>query len=300
MKIICKDINKIYKVKKGLFKSEKYEVIKSLNYSLDQGDIVGIVGSSKAGKTTFINLLSGKEAPTCGNILIDGEENYQRLRENCEIINDLESRKLLKTASVYNNLVYFGHKYKLDSLDVEQSISNFKNIFELEKIINKKIFEITEFELIKVNLTISILKKTPILLFDSALSRLSVIEKNLLLKMLKRLNKEYKTTIVIATNDIGDIEKICKRIVIVKKGEIVIDDNFDKVKKELFNNKDIKIIFNKSFVVPKGDFKIIENSDYLLRIRIDFNKCEFAALINQLDINSIVDINISYIPLEEL
>ena len=171
---------------------------------------------------------------------------------------------------------------------------------ELDKVINKKVSELNNLELVKVNITISMLKNTPVLFFDSALADLSVIETNVVLKMLKRLNKEYKTTIVVSSDNLGDIEKICKRVTVVSGGKIIKDDSFDNLKEDLFSKKEISITFNKSYVVPKGDFEVLENTDYLLKIKIDFKKCDFASLINQFDVNTIVDINISNISLSEL
>ena len=114
------------------------------------------------------------------------------------------------------------------------------------------------------------------------------------------MNKEFKTTIVVSSGDLIDIEKICKRLTIIKDGEIIKDDSFEIVKEEFWNNKEVSIIFNKSYTIPKGDFEILENNEYLLRIKIDFKKCDFATLINQFDINTIIDINISNVPLTYL
>lgn len=300
MEIVIKDVKKTYRIKKNLFKSIEMDVVKNFNYSIKQGEIIGIMGLSGSGKSTIIKLLSGKELPSEGKVLVNGEEDYNTLRNSCEIITDLENKKLLKNESVYNNLVYFGKKYKLDSLDVEKSISTLREIFELDKIINKKIIEITPLELIKVNITISMLKGVSVLFFDSSLSKLGAIERNIILKTLKRLNKEFKTTIVVSSGDLVDVEKICKRLTIIKDGEIIKDDSFEKVKDEFWNNKEVSIIFNKSYTIPKGDFEILENDEYLLRVKIDFKKCDFASLINQFDINTIVDINISNVPLTYL
>lgn len=300
MEIISEKVSKFYKIKKGLFNSERIDVVKNLNYTIKQGEIIGVMGLSGSGKTTIIKLLSGREIPSEGRILVDGQENYEKLKHSCEIITDLEDKKLLKNESVYNNLVHFGKKYKIDSLDVEKSISTLREIFELDKIINKKVGEIEVIDLIKVNITISMLKGVSVLLFDSSLSGLGAIERNIILKTLKRLNKEFKTTIVVSSGDLIDIEKICKRLTIIKNGEIVKDDSFEKVKEEFWKNKEVSIIFNKSYTIPKGEFEILENNEYLLRIKIDFKKCDFATLINQFDINTIIDINISNVPLTYL
>lgn len=295
MDIVSENCSKVYKIKKRFFKFENINVVEDFNYSINQGEIIGIVGKERSGKSTIINLLSGKVLPTKGKIFVDGEVNYKKLRENCEIISDFKERKLIFNESVYNNFVYFGSKYKVDALSVEKNISTLREIFELDNIINKKISELKNLDLIKTNITISMLKSTQVLFFDSSLSELNVIERNIVLKMLKRLNKEYKTTIIIGCSNLIDVEKICKRITIIKKGEIIRDDSYENIKKELCKEKEVRIVFNKSVVVPKGDFEILENSDYVLKIKIDFDKCDFKTLIQQFDVNTIVDINISNI-----
>lgn len=293
MKISSENVSKVYKIKKGLFKTYDVSVIEKINYTIEQGEIIGILGEEGSGKSTFIKLFSGEVKPTSGVVLVDEEDNYKKLRNSCEIISDFDKRKLLFNETVYNNLVYFGNKYKLDSLNVEKNISVYKEIFELDKVINKKVSELNHLDLIKLNITISMLRNVSVLFFDCALSNLNVIEKNIVLKMLKRLNKEYKTTIVVSGYNLMDIEKICKRVTILSKGKIIKDDLYDNLKKELYGKKEIRIIFNKTFVSPKGEFEILENTDYLLRVKVDFNKCDFASLISQFDINTIVDINIS-------
>lgn len=297
MQIISKNVSKTYKIKDGFFKCKKIDVIKDFNYELKQGEIVALMGKASSGKSTLVNLLSGRSLPTFGKIYIDEEVNSKKLKDNCEIITDLHKKKLNVNESVYNNLVSKGLKFKMNNFDIEKRIVDLRDTLELDRIINKKINELNELEKIKVNVAISMIRNPSFLFFDNALISLDSITKNTLLKILKRVNKEYRTTIVIASVDVMDIEKICKRISVIEDGKIKIDGGFEEVKKKHLNNKMVSVIFNKSFNLPKGDFEIVENSEYFLKIKIDFNKCDFATLINQFDINTIIDINISSISL---
>lgn len=293
MEIISKDVKKVYKIKSGLFKTKKLEVVKCLNYTIKQGEIIALMGMASSGKSTVVNLLSGRDLPTNGKIYVDGEVDYKRLKECCETISDLRSKKLLVNESVYNNLMAYGNKLRIDSFDIEKRIVELRDALELEKVINKKISELNELDEIKVRVAVSMLNNPMVVFFDNALIGLNPIIKNTLLKILKRINKEFKTTIVIASVDLMDIEKICKRVSVVQNGEIVLDGDFDSIKDKYWNEKNVSIIFNKSFNAPKGDFEILEMSDYFLKIRVDFSKCDFASLIKQFDINTIIDISIS-------
>lgn len=301
MEIISKDVCKKYKIKKRKnSNANTLGAVNNLNYKITQGEIIALLGITNSGKSTIVKLLSGKEKPTSGTILVDGLTDYKKLKESSRILNDFKKRKLLLNSSVYNNLIHFGKKQKMDENDIEKRISELRNALELGKIINQKVITLSTLDLMKLHITITMLKSPQIVYFDEALSNIDMIEKNILLKLLKRINKEFKTTIVIASSNIMDVEKICKRITILKNGTIIEDDKYEIVKEKLFSYKNLNIVFNKSFNLPKGNFEIMEVSDYYLKVKIDFNKCDFATFINQFDINTIVDISISPIELEAL
>ena len=296
MEIISENVSKTYAVKKGLFKHVNIDAVRDFYYEIRQGEIIAFIGEGNSGKSTILKLLSGREIPTGGKIYVDGEENNKKLIEKCQIISNFHSGKL-NNESVYNHLLSLGNKLKMSLFDIEKRIVDLKDILEIDSAINKNIRELNCIENAKLNIAIALFNNPSVLLFDEALSEYGVIEKNVILKLLKRVNKEFKTTIILASSDLMDVEKICKRVTYIKNGLIVFDDSYENVKKMYWNEKKVSITFNKSFNVPKGKFEILENGEYYLEVKIDFNKCDFASLINQFDINTIIDINISLINL---
>lgn len=292
MKIIVDCVSKGYTLKEGLFKKKKISVLNGVTTHINQGEIIALMGEAKGGKSTLINLLSGRTRPDTGEVLINELNDIDMLRKSCAIIESFDN-KLSANESVYNNLVYSGKKLGMDELDIEKRIVDLKNVLDFEKIINSKISDLNEINLAKINLATYVLDYPAFIFIDEILDRLNVTSKMVILKDLKRLNKEFKTTIVIASEKIDDIEKICKRVIFVRDGDIIVDDDFDKVKEKYFLNKTVNITFNKSFNLPKGEFNVIETNDYSLVVEIDFNKCDFATLISQFDINTIVDISIN-------
>lgn len=300
MEIISRDIRVVVRIKKGLFNYENIEVLKNFNYTIKQGEIIAIMGEANSGKSTLVNVLSGRKKVDDGAIFVDGEVDYEKLKKSSEVICDFVSQKYINNESVYNNLVAEGKKKKINKFDIEKRIVELRDVLELEKIINKKISELDEISKIKVSVAKSMIGNPSIVYFDNALMGLNVVTKNVVLKLLKRINKEFKTTIVVASVDLIDIEKICKRVSVLKCGEIVVDGDFESVKEKYWGDKLVGITFNKAVVIPKGNFEIVEHSDYYLKVKIDFRKCNFASLITQFDVNSIVDINISSISLFNL
>lgn len=293
MELISRNISKTYDIKERMFKKRTLVVLDNVNFSIKQGEVVALIGKERSGKSTLVNVLSGRDSVSNGVVLIDNEEDNDRLVRSSVVIRDIYGCKLLSNETVFNNLVNVGHKLKLNNLDVEKRIVDLKNILGFEKVINQKVSELDKVNLAKVNLAVYLFNNISLLFIDGAFSELDVMVKTIILKDLKRINKELKTTIVIASNNVMDIEKICKRVIILKDGEVEEDLSFDIFKDKYLKNKLVSIIFNKSFNTPKGDFEIVESNEYSLSVKIDFGKCDFASLINQFDINTIVDISIS-------
>ena len=293
MELISRNVSKTYDIKERMFKKRTLVVLDNVNFSIKQGEVVALIGKERSGKSTLVNILSGRDSVSNGVVLIDNEEDNDRLVRSSAVIRDIYGCKLLSNETVFNNLVNVGHKLKLNNLDVEKRIVDLKNILGFEKVINQKVSELDKVSLAKVNLAVYLFNNINLLFIDGAFSEVDVMVKTIILKDLKRINKELKTMIVIASDNVMDIEKICKRVIILKDGEVEEDLSFDIFKDKYLKNKLVSIIFNKSFNTPKGDFEIVESNEYSLSVKIDFSKCDFASLINQFDINTIVDISIS-------
>jgi ABC-2 type transport system ATP-binding protein len=115
------------------------------------------------------------------------------------------------------------------------------------------------------------------------------------------MNKELKTTIFLTSHDIGDIEKLCRRIIIVNHGEIVLDDSIDNLKYHYLNKKIVEVKMKE--MVNLNDeigIQILKDKGYNLKLEVDTTKRSISDALKLLDANNIVDINISNVPLENI
>ena len=115
------------------------------------------------------------------------------------------------------------------------------------------------------------------------------------------MNKEYHTTIFLTSHDISDIEKLCKRVVIINDGQIVMDDSMTNLKYHYMDKKviEVKLKNNVDFSKAKG-VKILKEKANSFRIEIDTNQTDLTAVLKLINPENIVDINISNTPLEEI
>ena len=119
--------------------------------------------------------------------------------------------------------------------------------------------------------------------------------------LIKRMNKEFKTTIFLTSHDVGDIEKLCKRVIIINDGQIVLDDSMENLKYHYLNKKIVEAKMKEKVNLDDEDgITILKDKGYNLKIEVDTTKRSVSDAIKLLNPDNIIDINISNVPLEDI
>jgi len=282
MEYKCEDVSKIYS---KFLKKEQLIGIMDVNISFSTGEIIGIVGTPKSGKSSFIDILSGKSKPSVGKINYDAKE-ISRVYSELGI-------KLNKNLSVYDNMVVFGKKEGMNELDVESRMAQLRDIFTLNKYINTKVGELDELNRVKCELSMLMLNSPRILFIDDAFVYLNNINRTEILKCLKRLNKQERTTIIIASNQIGDVEKIINRIIITYKNKIIYDNSVENFKNKYCKKKLFEVFLNKNVSIERIDgVEILDSSEYYYKLLFANKENMFAKVISLFDVNNIIDLKV--------
>lgn len=259
--------------------------IKYRDISIKQGEILGVISDDNS---IFSDVNSFRF-----------DDNYKSKRR-VKVIKKFSFKRFNVKDTVYNNFVRLNRKYRLSAFDIEKKIVELRDVFELDVILNKRVNELNNLEFMKVYIANLLIGNPEILVINKLFKNVYLVEKVIILKCLKRCNKELKTTIVLISDDFMDIEKICKRVICFKGNKVVDDNNLDNFKSKVGNEKIVSILFNKSFNCVKGDFEIIDASDYSFVVKVDFNKYSLMSLINEFDVNTIVDISVSSVSCLEM
>ena len=119
--------------------------------------------------------------------------------------------------------------------------------------------------------------------------------------LIKRMNKEFKTTIFLTSHDVGDIEKLCKRVIIINDGQIVLDDSMENLKYHYLSKKIVEAKMKEKVNLDDEDgITILKDKGYNLKVEVDTTKRSVADAIKLLNPDNIIDINISNVPLEDI
>lgn len=201
----------------------------------------------------------------------------------------------------FDNFKFFGAIYDLDDEEIEKRIEDLEKVFKLTDFINTPVRNLSLGQRIRCEIVASLIHKPEILFLDEPTIGLDPVVKEDIRKLIKKMNKEFNTTIFLTSHDIGDIEKLCKRVIIINNGKIIMDDKMDNLKYHYLNRKIIEIKSKKKLELDEKDgFKILKNKNDKMKIELDCNKNSINDVLKSIDLDNIMDISISSVPLEEI
>lgn len=308
---LCKTF-KIKQKEKGLKGSidsiihPKYTIKKAVNnisFEVEKGEILAFIGPNGAGKSTTIKMLTGILTQDKGKIDILGLEPQKDRKKLAYEIGIMFGQKeqLWTHLTPYDNFKYFGAIYDIPEKAVEKKIEEFRSIFDIEEFINNPVRNLSLGQRIICEILAALIHEPKILFLDEPTIGLDPVVKENVRTLIKRMNKEYKTTIFLTSHDIGDIEKLCKRVIIINNGTIVLDDTMENLKYHYLNKKIIDAKMKEKINLDEVDgINILKDKGYNLKIEVDLKKKSISDALKIIDPDNLVDINITNTPLEEI
>ena len=235
MKVIeVKNLNKNFKVKikekglKGSLKSiikPKYKTIQAVNnisFDIEEGEMIAFIGPNGAGKSTTIKMLTGILFKDEGEIKVldlDPSKDRKKLAYKIGTVFG-QKEQLWMHLTPYDNFKFFSAIYDIPEKEAEDRITELTNLFEMESFINTPVRNLSLGQRIRSEIVASLIHKPKILFLDEPTIGLDPVVKENIRKLIKKMNKEYNTTIFLTSHDVLDIEKLCKRVIIVNNGGI--------------------------------------------------------------------------------
>lgn len=290
---------------KSIFKPRYKEIVAvdDISFSVQKGEILAFIGPNGAGKSTTIKMLTGILYPTSGKIIVNGINPSKERKKLAYKIGTVFGQKeqLWTHLTPYDNFKFFGAIYDIPNNEIEARIGELKNTFELGEFINTPVRNLSLGQRIRCEIVAALIHKPEILFLDEPTIGLDPVVKENIRELIKKMNKELGTTIFLTSHDVGDIEKLCKRVIIVNKGKIIMDDTMNNLKYHYLNKKIIEVkLKDKVNLQNEEGILVLKDKGNNLKVEIDSQKKNVVDVIKLLDTDKILDINISNIPLEDI
>lgn len=278
---------KTYKREKGFVNNvkslftRKYEIKKAVDditFSIDRGELIGYIGPNGAGKSTTIKMLSGILLPTQGEIYVDGIIPYKDRKKNAMKIGVVfgQRSQLNWDLPTEDTFELYKRMYRVDNARYKRNVDMFVELMEMQEFIRKPVRQLSLGQKMRAEIAIALLHDPQILYLDEPTIGLDVVVKNKIRLFIKELNQEKKTTVILTTHDMIDIDQICNRIIMIDKGKVLHDDPLESFKKAFSNNYYVLIEYaNDNQLTVDSRLKLIrkENGNKFL---YTFNKDELS------------------------
>lgn len=264
--ISVKNVTKTFKVSrrnagfgeavKALFHRE-FEYIKALDgisFEIGEGEMVGYIGPNGAGKSSTIKVLSGILTPDSGECVINGRVPYKDRIEHVKDIGVVfgQRSQLWWDVPVADSFLLLKDIYEIDDNSYRRSYDELVTLLSLEKIIRTPTRQLSLGQRMRCEIAASLLHSPKILFLDEPTIGLDAVSKIAVRNFIQDINRERKTTVILTTHDMADIEALTKRILLVGKGKILRDGELSDIKKQYSQYKTLTIDYS------GGDYSLCE------------------------------------------
>ena len=230
---------------KDLF-SRDYKIVKAVNdisMSIEQGEIVGYLGPNGAGKSTTIKMMTGVLEPTSGEILINGNIPYENRSKNAQEIGVVfgQRSQLWWALPLVESFRILKDIYQIPDENYENMLKLYQSLVDIEPLLHKPVRQMSLGQRTLSDILAAFLHDPKIVFLDEPTIGLDVSMKAKIRKLIHALNEEKKTTVILTTHDMGDVDALCRRIVIIDKGKMLYDNDIEHLKGFFGSYRTLKI-----------------------------------------------------------
>jgi ABC-2 type transport system ATP-binding protein len=266
----------------GFFNAKKtiYHAVSDISFEIQKGEMVGYIGANGAGKSTTIKMLTGILTPTGGEIKVNGIVPHQDRKANAKTIGVVFGQRtqlwwdlpLVESFSVLKEI------YQVSDQDFNERMAFFNEVLHLNEFITSPVRTLSLGQRMRADIAASLLHNPEVLYLDEPTIGLDVQAKQAMRLAIKKMNETFKTTVILTTHDMDDIEDLCSRIMILDHGKIIYDGNLQKIKDTYGVMKTLTLTLSSPFE-HHDDFITSFSSDHditiesnLTQVCIKFNK----------------------------
>jgi ABC-2 type transport system ATP-binding protein len=313
--IDVKNLNKDYTVKqkgaglsgalKGLVtrNTEVVHAVKNLSFHIDEGEIVGFIGPNGAGKSTTIKMMSGILTPTSGSVLIGGEDITKHRKEVVRNIGVVfgQRTQLNWDIRLGETFELLKHIYRIKQTDYDKTLDVMNDILGIKELIDKPVRQMSLGQRVKGDLVASMLHSPKVLFLDEPTIGLDVSSKYSLRTFIKEINKVKKTTIVLTTHDLGDIQELCERLIIINHGVMMEDGNLKEITERIAPYKTLVVEYYDEEAPEPDKCEMIAHEGNVARYRFTKSETTAADIIADLSAQkSLKDISIEEAGIDDI
>jgi ABC-2 type transport system ATP-binding protein len=291
---------------KTLFSREYVDkvAVTGITMSLEAGELVGYIGPNGAGKSTTIKMLTGILVPTSGVVRVAGIVPYERRSENARNIGVVfgQRSQLYWDLPLIESFELLRAIYGVSAERYRANMDYFTELLEMGEFLGTPVRQLSLGQRMRGDFAAAMLHDPKVVFLDEPTIGLDVVAKEAIRTFIADINRERGTTIILTTHDLADVERLCRRIVLIDHGALIFDGAIDTLRDGYGTHRTLVVEFCEP--QPHLDIEDTEvelSTPTVARIRFDRRTMSAEALIRQVaDRYPVSDISIEEPDLESI
>lgn len=217
--------------------------VDNISISIPGGQIVGYLGPNGAGKSTTIKMMTGVLEPTSGNLIVNGCVPYKNRTKNCENIGVVfgQRSQLWWSLPLIESFRLLKDIYLIPDRQYDEMMKLYSDLVDLEPLLHKTVRQMSLGQRTLSDILAAFLHDPKIVFLDEPTIGLDVSMKAKIRDLIKELNRMKQTTVILTTHDMGDVDALCERIVIIDHGRMIYDNDIDHLKSYFGSYRILKV-----------------------------------------------------------
>ena len=255
--------------------TREYRTIKAVDgvsFDIDKGELVGYLGPNGAGKSTTIKMLTGILVPTSGVVDVDGRVPWQQRVDHALGMGVVFGQRtgLWWDLPVIESFDLLGSIYRIPPERYRRNLDRSVALLEIEPFLYTPVRSLSLGQRMRADLAAALLHDPPLLFLDEPTIGLDVVAKERIRQFIRTINREQGVTVVLTTHDLGDVEKLCERILMIDRGHLMFDGTLEELRDRFSGDRILVVDFDGPppvLALPGTELVRQEASRVWLRVR---------------------------------
>jgi ABC-2 type transport system ATP-binding protein len=224
---------------------EEKAAVRDVDMNIEAGELVGYIGPNGAGKSTTIKMLTGILVPTSGTIDVAGIVPYRDRKRNARNIGVVfgQRSQLYWDLPLIESFELLRAIYSIPRDRYRHNVETFTRILDMEPFMRTPVRQLSLGQRMRGDFAAALLHDPQIVYLDEPTIGLDVIAKEAIRDFVRHINEERGTTVILTTHDLADVERLCRRIIIIDNGTVIYDGGIERIKEEYGTHRTLVLTF---------------------------------------------------------
>lgn len=216
-----------------------------INFTINDGEIVGYIGQNGAGKSTTIKMLSGILVPTSGEVRVNGLTPHRDRKKHLRNIGVVFGQKssLWWDVPVIDSLNILKEMYRVDDVLFKKNLELFTDLLDLGPFLEQPVRQLSLGQRVRADLAAALMHDPKILFLDEPTIGVDVVAKERLREFVSEINRERGVTVLLTTHDVADMEKMVNRVMVINAGHLIYGGDIHGLRERYGTKRRIELQF---------------------------------------------------------